>query len=51
MQAPKNGFFFIIDRITGEFLSAEKFTKVVWAEGYDESGRPHPKSRNGSGST
>lgn len=40
MQAPKNGFFFIIDRITGEFLSAEPFTKVKWAEGYAKNGRP-----------
>lgn len=40
MQAPKNGFFFIVDRVTGEFLSAEAFTKVMWAEGYDSKGRP-----------
>jgi quinohemoprotein ethanol dehydrogenase len=40
MQAPKNGFFFVIDRETGEFLSAEPFTFVNWASGYDENGRP-----------
>ena len=40
MQAPKNGFFFIIDRVTGAFISAEPFTKVKWAKGYDASGRP-----------
>ncbi len=40
MQAPKNGFFFILDRTTGEFLSAEPFTPVKWATGYDAKGRP-----------
>ncbi len=40
MQAPKNGFFFVIDRETGEFLSAEPFVFVNWASGYDENGRP-----------
>ncbi len=40
MQAPKNGFFFVLDRVTGEFLSAKPFTKVTWASGYDSAGRP-----------
>ncbi len=40
MQAPKNGFFFILDRATGEFLSAEPYSRVNWALGYDENGRP-----------
>ena len=41
MQAPKNGFFFIIDRVTGELLSAEPFVPVSWASHYDlETGRP-----------
>jgi len=40
MQAPKNGFFFIIDRKTGEFLSAEPYTDVVWATGHNDNGRP-----------
>jgi PQQ-dependent dehydrogenase (methanol/ethanol family) len=41
MQAPKNGFFFIYDRATGELLSAEPFVPVTWASHYDlESGRP-----------
>ncbi|MBD2858976.1 PQQ-dependent dehydrogenase, methanol/ethanol family [Spongiibacter sp. KMU-158] len=40
-HAPKNGFFFIIDRETGEFLSAEPITTVNWATHYDkETGRP-----------
>ena len=40
-QAPKNGFFYVIDRVTGKFISAEPFAKVNWAEGIDPvSGRP-----------
>ena len=41
MQAPKNGFFYVLDRATGEFLSAENFMPVNWATHIDpESGRP-----------
>jgi len=40
MQAPKNGFFYVLDRITGEFISAKPFTQVNWARGFDEHGRP-----------
>ncbi len=40
-QAPKNGFFFIVDRTNGKLLSAENFARVNWAEGYDlDTGRP-----------
>ena len=41
MQAPKNGFFYVIDRVTGAFISAEEFAEVTWASGIDpETGRP-----------
>ncbi|UVJ42032.1 PQQ-dependent dehydrogenase, methanol/ethanol family [Pseudomonas sp. LS1212] len=41
MQAPKNGFFYVLDRETGKLLSAEKFGKVTWAEKIDlATGRP-----------
>lgn len=41
MQAPKNGFFYVLDRETGKLLSAEKFGKVTWAERIDlATGRP-----------
>ncbi|MEO6041782.1 MAG: PQQ-dependent dehydrogenase, methanol/ethanol family, partial [Croceibacterium sp.] len=41
MQAPKNGFFYVLDRGTGELLSAEKFVPVNWATGIDKAtGRP-----------
>jgi len=41
MQAPKNGFFYILDRATGELLSAEPYVPVSWAKGIDmKTGRP-----------
>jgi len=41
MQAPKNGFFYVLDRTTGKLLSAEKFAPVNWATHIDlASGRP-----------
>ena len=40
MQASKNGFFYVLDRTTGEFLSAAAFTRVNWAHGFDKAGRP-----------
>jgi PQQ-dependent dehydrogenase (methanol/ethanol family) len=41
MQAPKNGFFYVLDRITGELISADPYAEVTWASGIDlESGRP-----------
>ena len=41
MQANKNGFFYVLDRITGEFLSAQPFSRVTWAKGIDQkTGRP-----------
>jgi quinohemoprotein ethanol dehydrogenase len=39
-QAAKNGFFYVLDRGTGEFISAGPFVKVNWATGFDEKGRP-----------
>jgi len=41
MQANKNGFFYVLDRITGEFISAQPFSRVTWAKGIDpKTGRP-----------
>jgi len=40
MQAPKNGFFYVLDRETGEFLSAEPFAPINWASHIDANGRP-----------
>ena len=41
LHAPKNGFFYVIDRATGKLISAEPFTKTTWATRIDkETGRP-----------
>ena len=40
LHAPKNGFFFVIDRTNGQFISARNFIDVNWATGYDAKGRP-----------
>ena len=41
MQAPKNGFFYVLDRLTGELLSAEKYVPLSWASHVNlETGRP-----------
>jgi quinohemoprotein ethanol dehydrogenase len=41
MQANKNGFFYVLDRLTGEFISAQPFSRVSWAKGIDQkTGRP-----------
>jgi quinohemoprotein ethanol dehydrogenase len=41
LQAPKDGFFYVLDRKTGELLSAERYGAVNWASGVDmKTGRP-----------
>ena len=41
MQANKGGFFYVLDRVTGEFISATPFAPVNWASGHDpKTGRP-----------
>ena len=41
MQAPKNGFFYVLDRETGEFISANNFVPINWATHVDpDTGRP-----------
>jgi PQQ-dependent dehydrogenase (methanol/ethanol family) len=41
MQANKNGFYYMLDRITGAFISAQPFAAVNWSTGIDvETGRP-----------
>jgi len=41
MQANKNGFFYVLDRKTGELISARNYTYVNWASGIDsKTGRP-----------
>jgi alcohol dehydrogenase (cytochrome c)/quinohemoprotein ethanol dehydrogenase len=41
MQAPKNGFFYVLDRANGELISAKAFATMNWATGIDmKTGRP-----------
>jgi alcohol dehydrogenase (cytochrome c) len=40
LWANRNGFFYVIDRTSGEFLQGKPFTTVSWANGFDEKGRP-----------
>jgi len=41
LHAPKNGFFYVLDRKTGELISATPYTKINWATGVDmKTGRP-----------
>ncbi len=40
MQAPKNGYFYVIDRATGEFISAAPYIPLNWSTGMSPEGRP-----------
>jgi alcohol dehydrogenase (cytochrome c) len=40
LWANRNGYFYVLDRTTGEFLRGAPFAKVTWAKGLDEKGRP-----------
>jgi len=54
MQAPKNGFFYVLDRSNGELLSAEPYAGVTWATHIDlDTGRPveTPAARYEEGDT
>jgi quinohemoprotein ethanol dehydrogenase len=51
MQANKNGFYYVLDRLTGAFISGQPFGKVTWAKGLDEAtGRPivNPEAHYGT---
>jgi quinohemoprotein ethanol dehydrogenase len=42
MQAPKNAFFYVLDRGTGELISAAPYSPMTWASGIDpKTGRPN----------
>ncbi len=52
IHAPKNGFYYVIDRETGKLMSAEKFAQVNWADRIDmATGRPveNPAARYPNG--
>jgi alcohol dehydrogenase (cytochrome c) len=53
LWANRNGFFYVLDRMTGKFLLGKAFVKQTWNVGFDEVGRPmkapgiDPKPTNG----
>ncbi len=40
--ANRNGFYYVIDRVTGKFMTGVPFVKETWAKGLDTNGRPIP---------
>jgi alcohol dehydrogenase (cytochrome c) len=36
----RNGFYYVLDRVTGEFLLAKAYVKQTWAKGFEKNGRP-----------
>ncbi|MBM3762492.1 MAG: PQQ-dependent dehydrogenase, methanol/ethanol family [Acidobacteria bacterium] len=40
VTAQRNGFYYVLDRMTGEFLAGQAFAKQTWAKGLDAKGRP-----------
>src|SRR6266851_2532127 len=40
LWANRNGFFYVLDRVTGKYLLGKPFVKVTWTTGLDEAGRP-----------
>lgn len=40
ITANRNGFYYVLDRSTGEFLHAQAYAKQTWAKGIDAKGRP-----------
>jgi alcohol dehydrogenase (cytochrome c) len=47
LWANRNGFYYVLDRITGELLVGTPFAEQNWAEGLDEKGRPIRKPLSG----
>jgi alcohol dehydrogenase (cytochrome c) len=40
--ANRNGFYYVLDRVTGKFIAGQPFVKQTWAKGLDANGRPIP---------
>ena len=40
LWANRNGYFYVLDRVTGNFLAGTPFVKVNWSSGLDANGRP-----------
>ncbi len=51
MQANKDGFYYVLDRLTGKFITGQPFVQVTWAKGLNEAtGRPivNPEAHYGA---
>jgi alcohol dehydrogenase (cytochrome c) len=44
-QASRNGYYFLLDRVTGEHLLSAPFVKTDWAAGFDSKGQPIPNKK------
>ncbi len=40
MHADRNGVFYVLDRVTGQFLAGSPFVRASWVSGWDKNGRP-----------
>ena len=40
LVANRNGFYYVLDRVSGEYLASAPFAKQTWAQGIDDRGRP-----------
>jgi len=43
LWANRNGFYYVLDRISGKFLNATAFVQQTWTDGIDANGRPLPR--------
>ncbi|AJR23740.1 MULTISPECIES: methanol/ethanol family PQQ-dependent dehydrogenase [Sphingobium] len=49
-KADRNGYFFVLDRTNGKFISANKFVaQTTWANGFNKNGRPNYNDANRPG--
>jgi len=44
LWANRNGFYYVLDRVSGKYLNAAPFVQQTWTEGLDPHGRPKPLS-------
>ena len=44
LWANRNGFYYVLDRVSGKYLNAAPFVRQTWTEGLDAQGRPQPLS-------
>jgi|KBSSwiStaDraftv2_1062776.scaffolds.fasta_scaffold03284_4 alcohol dehydrogenase (cytochrome c) len=47
LQANRNGFYYVLDRETGAFLTAKAFVRQTWNDGFDSAGRPAIRAGSG----